>query len=798
MRLFFLTGLLVLTGSLLATALPIPKILLTGTVMADGDAPLEYATVSAFADSLLMDGTVTDAAGKFELDLARGTYRLRIEFIGFAAQEKTVELTGKTDIGAIILTTGGVDLDAVEVRAQRSTMSLRLDKKVFNVGEDILSASGSANEVLEQIPSVTVSADGTVALRGDAGVRILINGRPSALADRGGLSAIPAGSIERVEVITNPSSKYESSGTAGILNVILKQENNRGYGGNVSVSVGAPEEYTANVNLNFRGEKFNAFANVGGRYSDFFGTGFLRRETSLDGSTSFLEQTTDQQRNDLAGSGFFGLDYNLSDRDVLSASYSLFHMRNDDESAVDFTFSSVPSTAPAFAPEQALRQATDYLEPGTYQQTDLTFTRQYGEDQALNIYFKNDRWREPEYEDVALRQSIPTDEEAFRYRTVSDEASNDYMLQADYEMPLGKQSGLEIGARAETRIITSDYSAELASGGEFAAIPGLTNDFDYFERIGAIYAQYKFQADKFGIQLGLRGEATSVRTEDLLESTPELNKDYINLFPTASISYKINEQTSSQLSYGRRIRRPSFWMLNPFGGIGSPTSLFRGNPDIDPIYINRVEWNLLFRTDKITINPAVYASRVTDYFKSIYELDPVNIFGLEDGTVTAMPVNLGNEDLLGLEMVVNYNASEAFTLSAEANYFGFRESGMVEGRDFAATGGSWSGSLRGQLRLPKDISVSAVYFYNAPRTDAQETVRSSYGLNFGVSKKWNDKYTISANGRSPRFRNTEAFRPSFRETEEFEWTGWRGSLTFRYRFEKGASAGERRMRGSIR
>lgn len=795
-------GLLAIASSLLATALPVAnniKVSLTGIIMADAATPLEYATVSAYTtDTILLDGTVTDADGKFELSLPKGDYNLQIEFIGFATKKLPVSLRKQTDLGAIPLAEGGINLDAVEVRADKSEMVLKLDKKVFNVGKDALAGGGSANEVLEQIPSVTVGADGTVALRGDAGVTILINGRPSALADNGALSSISAASIESVEVITNPSAKYEASGTAGILNIILKKENNRGYGGNVSIGTGFPDNHTLDLNVNFRGEKFNAFANVGGRYSNFNGSGVLNRTSTLGGTASNLRRVTDQLRNDLAGSGFFGIDYNVSPTEVISASYAIYHMRNDDESLIDFAYSD-PSTAPAAAPERTLLQTTDHLEPGTYNQIDLSYGKDFAtKGRKLNIYFKNDFWREPEYDEIALNQIVPTAEELYRYRTVSDEGSTDYLVQINYESPLGEASNFEVGGQAETRIITSDYNAEIAGESGFEPIPGFTNDFDYFERIGAAYAQYAYRSDKFSFQAGLRTEFTAVRTEDVLEETEDIKKDYLNLFPSLSMRYTLSETTSSQLSYGRRIRRPGFSSLNPFGGIGDPTSLFIGNPDLNPIYIDRVEWNLLYRKDKLTLNPAVYATQVNDFFKYVIEQQDENIFGLDQGTIIVTPANLGKEQLLGLELTANYQASEALRLSGEFNYYGFRETGMLEGRDFAVTGGTWAGSLRASLELPGDVRFQGSYRYSAARRDAQGVNKATYYANFSLSKEWKGRYTVSANVRSRRFFNSERFRPTFTETEDFQWTGWRTALSFRYRFEKGARADQRRSRGSIR
>ena len=792
----FLFALSLLAASMLpATALPTDVITVSGTVITEAGPPLEYATVSAFApDSTLIDGTVTDEAGRWSLDLPRGAYRLRFEFLGFQPVELARTLVQSETVEAIILRPGGVDLDAVEVSAGRSQLSLSLDKKVFNVGEDALSANGTANEVLEQIPSVTVGPDGAVAYRGDGGIKILINGRPSALADRGGLASIPASSIERIEIITNPSAIYEAAGTAGILNVILKKEVSRGYGGTVNVGTGVPAQHTVDVSLNLRREKFTAYGNFGGRYSNYLGTRQLRRTSSLGESPSVFTQTTEMDRNDIAANALLGIDYNLNATTTLSGSYSMFHVRNDDLTEVDYSLS-FPNLAPASA--QKSLQITDYLEPGTYHQTDLTYGKTFGtEGRKLNVYFKNDRWREPEYEDVTLDAATP--EESFAYRTVSDESSNDYLLQADYTTPLGEYGRLETGLRAETRIINSDYSAELRDGDTYTFIPELTNDLDYFERIGAAYTQYGYEREKFSLQAGLRAEYTAVRTENERVVTREVDDNYLNLFPSLSLQYQLNEAISSQVSYSRRIRRPPFGFINTFGGVGDPTVLFRGNPDIDPIYLDRVEWNLLYRTEKLTLNPAVYAGQVNDFWKVVVDQTEDNFFGLEQGTIILQPVNLGREQVFGAELTANYLLSKAVTVAGELNYFGFREEGRLGDRDFAAEGSTWSGSLSARLSLPADVRLQSQAFYTAARTDAQGTNLANYAVNFGASKEWNDKFTVSLAVRSPRFRNATIERPTFSERDDFQWTGWRGTVSLRYRFEKGASSEERRARGSIR
>ncbi|MFK8165497.1 MAG: TonB-dependent receptor [Lewinella sp.] len=795
MRTLILLGLLACAGNLLATALPNVKVSLTGTIITDNKAPLEYATVSIFAaDSSLVDGTVTNEQGMFDLDLPTGAYRIQFEFLGFTTQRKNIELTRKTDLGIIQMSPDGLTLDAVEVTADKTQMNLFLDKKIFNVGTDLTSAGGSANEVLDQLPSVTVSVDGQVSLRGDSGVRILINGRPSAIANNNALDGIPAESIEKVELITNPSAKYEAAGTAGIINIILKKSQQRGYGGTASFSAGYPRDLRANLNLNIRREKFNAFGSVGYRFSDYQGTGSLTRRSTLNEGTTNLQQDRLQARNDKNVTGFAGFDYNISPTDMLTASYSLYDVINDDLATIDFDY-----TDDNGAPLQTTRQTLDYLEPGKYQTIEFTYTKTLKkEGEKLTFFAQNDFWTEPEYEDITFEESFPTMAQNLRYRTESLEGSRDYLLQVDYESPVGENGKIETGLRGETRIIYSDYLAERNEDGIWSPLEGFKNDFDYYERIGSGYLQYAWNKDALSFQVGLRNEYTVVRIENEASPENDVTKPYNRIFPSASASFKLSDETSTQLSYSKRIRRPSFGLLNPFGGIGDPNSIFSGNPDLNPTYTDRLEWNLIRRWEKLTINPAIYASTAVDFFAFVIDQSTDNPFGLETGTITVLPMNLDRENRYGLEVNVNYRPAKSINLSGEINYYGYQQRGEVEGQSFDFDFATWSGSLRSNIDLPKDISFQAVLYYDAPFKTVQSIRDPQYYLRMGLSKQWDNKFTLTANLAAPRIQSSSNTLATFSETERNQWTRWRGSLNFQYRFEKGAGARERRQRGSIR
>ncbi|MEM6396547.1 MAG: outer membrane beta-barrel protein [Bacteroidota bacterium] len=783
--------LLLIAGGLQATAIFAQT--LTGTLLAENE-PLEYATVSAFNEGgELVDGTVTDAGGQFALTLEAGTYRLLFEFIGYAEYEQQLEVSESMDLGTISLVQAGVDLDAVTVTAERSQLSLALDKKVFNVGQDLLSQGGSANQVLEQLPSVDVSVDGVVSLRGSSGVRVLINGRPSALASNNALESIPAESIERVEIITNPSARYEAAGTAGIINIILKKERAGGYGGMVSLSAGYPADHRVNLNLNYRKAKWSAFFNGGLRYSNYNGSTEIDRTSQAALARPILDQDADQDRNDRAGNVYTGIEVQLADDLNLAANYSLYRVINDDIQYTDYLFSDLSGEQ-----VESQTQVQDYLEPGTYHQLDLALTKTFAQGE-LNLYFQNDLWREQESEAITLDKWFPDQVNLLDYRTSTNESSRDHLLQLDYERSLGEDGKLELGLRGETRIISADYLAERRENENYVPIPGFQNDYDYFERIGAAYAQVRQQWDKLSLQLGLRTEYTYIRTENTEEAElPDLKKDYIRLFPSMAMSYRFSESNSAQISYSRRLRRPSFWQLNPFAGINDPNQLFVGNPDMDPAFTDRLEVNYLVQGEKWTINPAIYASRTIDFFSQFTEQVGDNLFDLEAGTILSRPLNLEREDQYGLEVITNYRAESGFSFGTEFNFYGADQRGQFRDEDLSANFSSWSAGLRTQIDLLAGIRFQGRFSYNAPRAEAQTKSLAQVVAFMGISKRWDDRFTLNLNVRSPRYWNAEAFAPGFQQTLRQSWTVWRFSLTGSYRFERGAESRERRARGSIR
>ncbi|MEM8528696.1 MAG: TonB-dependent receptor [Bacteroidota bacterium] len=757
----------------------------------EGKQALEYATVSAFQDSTLVDGTITDETGIFKLNLETGKYRLRIEFIGYANKEMPIVVNQNLDLGSITLSSDNVNLNAVEVTAEQSEYNLRLDKKVFNVGKDLLSRGGSVTDILDNVPSVTVEPSGTVSLRGNSGVTILIDGKPSALTQNDALSTIPASSIDRVEVITNPSARYESAGNAGIINIVLKKDRKVGFNGRASISAGIPADSRPVFSFNYRSGKLNFFGNLGARYANFIGRSDSRRVRTLDGISSSFTTNEDQNRNDKAAFGFVGMDYLINDENTLTGSYSNYSVVNTDQSRINFLYRDAEGDL-----TEEWKQIFDYREPESYNQLDLTYTRRFTNDESKRwtLTFQHDFWFNDETEKTQIDEVFPNELEQLNLRTNTIESSKDYLLQTDYQTGIGDNGTFEIGLRAETRVIKSDFIAENREDEEWKVFRGFDNELDYYERIGGAYVQYGQRFEKLSYLLGLRTEYTFIKI-DLLDELGDVNKEYTRLFPTANVSYQFSDATSTQLSYSRRIRRPQFWQLNPFAGFSNPTEIFQGNPDIDPAYTHRVEWNAVQNWEKVSFNPAVYYSATEDYFGFYFEQQT-------DGLVTQMPVNLALEQNYGAEIIASYRPNEALSFNGEINWFGFTQEGQFADQNFDFSSSTWSSRLTARYRFLSTFSAQARWNYQAAYEDAVTERKAIQYADFALSKSFFDeKLTATFNVRNAfdsRWYRSITSLPDVTQADNRAWNVRRFSVDLTYQFQQGESGRLRRARGSIR
>ncbi|NNC84117.1 MAG: TonB-dependent receptor [Flavobacteriales bacterium] len=751
---------------------------LQGTVLESrSDQFLEFATVVLLSpvDSSLVTGTTTDDQGHFEVLAPSGRYILKVEFIGFRPLFlDDLSLDSDLTLDPIRLEPDAQLLDAVDVTAERSSIEFKLDKRVFNVGKDITSKGGSATDVLSNVPSVSVDAAGEVSLRGNTGVRILINGKPSVLTENGGLETIPSDNIEKVEVITNPSSKYNAEGTAGIINIILKKNKQGGFSTAITATAGIPDDQSLNLNLNYKTDVFNVFSNFRYGIREFLGySEFLRRSYNGEELVSMLDQRTDVTRQRSVLNIYIGGDYYIDPNNTLTLSF--YHRNNVSKSFSDYIYRQLDAD---MSTDTIITAYESYREPQRSSQIELNHVMDFEkEGQQLTFNLQYDFWNDDDNEFLTQELTFPEQSPLLELRSRDVESSKDFIFQSDFTLPLRKDEKLEFGTQGEIRQIDSDYEVIQSD----VLIDSLDNYLDYYEDIIGVYTQYGNSRNKLQYQLGLRVEYAYTRSDDTKEQFIT-DKRYTRLFPTAHLTYRFTESSNVQLSYSRRIRRPRFWQLNPFGGISDTRNIRIGNPDLNPMYTNSFELAFLKRGEKITFNPSIYHQYTTDLFQMAVNRNA-------EGVLIAQSINAGTEELLGVELISTYSPKQWLRLTHEVNFFAFRQEGL-----FDVEGKSWTSNLMSVVRAKK-FSAQLGLRYRAPRKTGQIERYGQYWVDLGASQDlWNDQVTIAFNFRNIMDSRTNpelVIGDDYTLDRVFVWSGRRAMITATYRFNRKKSDRDR-------
>jgi len=795
-----LSTLLFLLAPLLLIAQPDPdkpaKGMIKGVVV-DGSTqqPLDYATITIFSsnDSSMVAGGVTDASGAFRLEVKFGRYYANVAFISY--QEKIIDniVIGRenalADLGAIALSPSATVLAEVEVRAEKSNMQISLDKRIFNVGKDLANTGGSASDVLDNVPSVTVDAEGGVSLRGSGGVRILINGRPSGLVgvgDTDGLRQIPANLIDRIEVITNPSARYEAEGMAGIINIILKKDKSQGLNGSLDLTAGYPHNYGLAANANYRKGRLNLFGNYGVSYRKSPGQGSLYQEIysqseSGPDTTYIVQQNTDRERGGWDKTLRAGADYFFNEKTSLTASLTY-----EDEDGENNTENEYRDYLFSLDRLEGITRRTDReKETENNWESSLSFRKEFGrEGQLLTADVRYQDNEELETSDIAERyftaEDIETGTPDLQQRSYNKEAENLIVGQLDYIHPFSKEGRLEAGLRASIRDINTDYWVEENENGNWNRLDNFTNQFYYDEDVYAAYAIAGNKFGRFSLQLGLRAELTGVNTR-LLQTGEENPRDYFDLFPSGHLGYELAGQNSLQFSYSRRINRPNFWNLNPFFSFSDARNIRTGNPNLDPEYSNSFELNHLKYWDNVSLSSSVYYRHTEGIIERIRRLQP-------DGATLTRPENLATEDAYGLDVTFTVSPTSWWDLDGNANFFRSVINGNNIDSAFTADAFTWFGRLTSKVKVKKLLDAQLRFNYRAPRITPQGRNKSFYFLDIGLSRDiFQNKGTLTLSVQdlfnSRRWRYTFE-GDDFYSNGDFQWRARQVLLTFNYRLNQ--------------
>ncbi len=674
--------------------------------------PVEYANVVLYRvkDSALVTGVVTDSKGIFRLEKIQfGNFYVKVNFIGYKVAELgDIQLRPETPIknlGEILLEVTSTRLEGATITAEREQMEYNLDKKVVNVDKNLSLAGGSAIEVMQTIPSVTVDVEGNVSLRGSSNVTILVDGRPSNFTS---LDQLPASMIERVEVVTNPSARYDPDGMSGIINIVLKKKKEPGYNGMISLNAGTGDKYMGSLNLNYRYNKINVFTNYDLRYFSMKGSSENHRESWFNDTSSFLDQFNTSRNRGKFHNIKAGVDYFINDFNTLSVSGS-YHFRAMRSSNVyknagldwqEVMTNYYERVSDGINSSDGYEAAVNYKKTFEQKGREWTIDASYekhdnesGQDMRLQYYDMN---------------YVGIDETEYQE---SSTINDNYELQfrTDYVHPLGK-GRIEAGYKFDYNSNDQDYLiSELDAMNNWVVDENTSNQFIYQEQIHAAYAIYSNSIKKFKYQAGLRLEE-SFSAGNQVTQNMKFTKARFGWFPTVHLKYEFNDHHDMQLSYSRRVRRPRLWNLNPFTNYSDPMNLSTGNPYLDPEYTNSLELGYDFAREGTNINTSLFYRQTTGIMSRVTTLDST-------GVSHTTWENLNNGTSYGLELVFGQKLFKWWKINASGSFFHQQFEGD-QVNEQARSSNSWTGKVNSAFTPMKGFDIQLSFFYNSPVVSA--------------------------------------------------------------------------------
>jgi outer membrane receptor protein involved in Fe transport len=751
---------------------------------------LEFVSIRVFSqrDSSVVGGALSDSSGKFVVsNIKAKRVFIKISCVGY--ETKTIsnlqfqENIPVMSLGKISLSSSIQNLDEVKVVGQLDVFKTGIDKKIYNLGEDLNTQGGSASDVLNNIPSIDVDQDGNISLRGDGGVIVLIDGRPSTLTLNGALEGLPANSIERIEVVTNPSAKYDPDGTSGIINIVLKKAKLRGVNGIVSATYGTGNSFNGTASVNIRTSKINVFANYAYRYNEGYRNynGELTRTTS-SGNTVFNQERpgTHLRRNQNLR---MGMDYFISENQSIGFAINGSLGYQNRYSELNNTFYDVANSIQ----DNWVRHSTDIsdgqnLDINVNYQNELKNNK--GEISAgITSSFGNDE-KQGNYDNAYFIDNYSESNELPLYQQLIN-SQNDQVTtgQIDYSKTFEKyKARIETGVKGIYRKEELDTKSQTLNNslGLYQEDTLANFRYNYSEQIYSIYGIWGQQVGKFKYQVGLRGEYAQ-QIPFLIDDNLKINNDYYNFFPSGHLRYDLKKKRELSLSYSRRIDRAGSRQLNPFTDYSDPLNLRVGNPYLTPEYINSFDLGYMVELNKLVFTSSVFYRHSTDVIQR------VKVFYSDNVTATTYG-NIDESNSYGFEMVLNYNPIKIWrnTLSINGDRIefvnssgesNFNNSGYNLGIKFSSTIDFWKKTATFQTNVR----------YNTPRITAQGKVLPRAAVDISGSKKLNSNWSVGF--RISDLFNTQGFQFDFqqdnvRQTGDYKWLTRRFYFTLTYKFGK--------------
>jgi outer membrane receptor protein involved in Fe transport len=700
---------------------------------------MEYATVGIFShrDSSLITGTITDASGSFILnELPYGMFYVELSFIGYKKSRiSKIRITPNNkviDLGVIKLEPTYASLEQVEVVADRPHVEYKIDRKVITVSEDVSSAGGTAVDVLENTPSIQTDVEGNVTLRGSSNFRVLVDGKPSILEGSEALQQIPASSIQSIEIITNPSAKYDPDGMAGIINVIMKKQKQRGFGGIFNASIGTKGKYATDFLLNYRAGNVNFFGGINFDDRKFSGTGLMNRESYLRDTLFYVDSDGDREfrREGLEFRG--GLDYNINAKHSLTLSANTGDRSFTRSSFSDYHEYSVPALTDQWYNNQDIFKVNN-----NYYSLNLDYQikfDQLGHELLTSVYYNTNQGINTSDTEEDTANIIGTG--TLRQRSRQDEAENELRIKADYVKPFANNGKIEAGYQSridlnQTDFVFEDYDYDQ---NEWLKNSEFSNDIELSRNIQSLYGLYSSTIIGIDYQLGLRMEYTD-RVIKQLTSGEEFTYNRIMLFPTLHFTKQLKNNNQVLLSYSRRIERPRIWLLNPFTRYMDRLNIRIGNPELEPELTDSYELNFQKRFGNSFVAVEAYYRQTNNKITRIRWQDTTTTENVLVHTVD----NISKDYFLGTEVMANLELFKWWNLNTSVNFFNYHIKGEILEEDVSQVKNTWDLRLNSTLKFKWGSRFQITGFYAGPSVTAQGDRKGFYTVNVALRQDFMKK-----------------------------------------------------------
>ncbi len=688
----------------------------TGTVkgnVIDGNTnnTLPYVNIIMKSGDHIATGGITNDNGDFLIKkIPFGNYKVNIQYIGYKTKEIEVEVNSNNkivDVGNISIVEDALSLDAVEITAERSTIEQKIDRKVINVGKDLTTTGAVASDIIGNIPSVSINQDGEVSLRGNDNVRILIDGKPTSLNPRDLLEQIPSNSIKTIELVTNPSAKYNPEGMSGIINITLKKNTALGFNGaaNLGFTYGERERYNNSLNLNYGSSKINLYSSYGNRFGDQISRGNVTRTIE---QTSQLTKNINNQTSHLIKTG---IDYFINEKNTFSVytNQNIASRRSDGAKNILFI------TNPTLDFGQLDDLTTD-THNATY---NFDYKHTFANNHSIELEANFNQIQNETQNAFDFIGNTPTDN---YIESVDDDRTNT-TINLDYENPIGKNAILELGAEARINTVENEYTTD--------RIDFRNSNFVFDRDIHSFYTTFGQTLNKWQYNIGVRLEnyTTNNEFQEIGEELKVFSDKQFNIYPSGFLKYTPSEDAKNSyvLSFSRRVDRPSLNQINPIRRVSTPQIIITGNPNLLPQFTNSVELNFSRKFEKGNITFGGFYRRISD------EINRRGFFDDENPNVLILDYdNFNSTDALGLEFSANYKVNDWWRFNGSIDAYTRSQEGIIENQNVQVNNTLFNVKVSNSFKATKALTFQLFTLYTGKRRVLQYEVKENFFMNFGA------------------------------------------------------------------